>query len=221
MLTLVQYPNQQIFIIIVLILEAPYKNCSRRHFIFLLLSFEENKAWFFLWILCLAEDSLETLSLFFLWQTMKKYLWISSAAVAIGALRVNLLMTHFVCSHPITGYICSSYNGAFQGIRTDFPKGRNTTARSCTCEPEIIIFHPLMPSRLLHPYKLGESIHSFRGVWFFPSEGPRYNDSVCYNRFCCKIEFAVIKKLNMGPSKAWITDIFEQFFYKSYVFCIC
>ena len=31
---------------------------------------------------------------------------------------------------------------------------------------------------------------------------PRYNDSVCDQRFCCKIEFAVIKKLDMGPSKA-------------------
>ena len=28
-------------------------------------SFEENKAWFFMWILCLAEDSLETSSLIF------------------------------------------------------------------------------------------------------------------------------------------------------------
>ena len=27
------------------------------------------------------------------------------------------------------------------------------------------------------------------------TEAPRYNDSVCYQRFCCKIEFAVIKKL--------------------------
>ena len=25
---------------------------------------------------------------------------------------------------------------------------------------------------------------------------PRYNDSVCYQRFCCKIEFAIIKKLD-------------------------
>ena len=31
----------------------------------LLLSIEENKAWFFMWILCLAEDSLETSSLIF------------------------------------------------------------------------------------------------------------------------------------------------------------
>ena len=45
--------------------KVPNKNCSRRHFNFLLLSFEENKAWFFMWILCLAEDSPETSSLIF------------------------------------------------------------------------------------------------------------------------------------------------------------
>ena len=33
--------------------------------IFLLLSFEENKAWFFMWILCPAEDSLEASNLIF------------------------------------------------------------------------------------------------------------------------------------------------------------
>ena len=53
------------------------------------------------------------------------------------------------------------------------------------------------------------------------TEDPRYNDSVCYQRLGCKIEFAVIKKLGMNPSKAWITDIFEQFFYKSFYKCIC
>ena len=26
-------------------------------------------------------------------------------------------------------------------------------------------------------------------------EDPRYNDSICYQRYCCKIEFAVIKKI--------------------------
>ena len=46
-------------------LKAPNKNCSRRHFNFWLLSFQENKAWFFMWILCRAEDSLETSSLIF------------------------------------------------------------------------------------------------------------------------------------------------------------
>ena len=47
----------------VLTLKAPNKNYSRRHFNFLLLSFKENKTWCFMWILCLAEDSLETSSL--------------------------------------------------------------------------------------------------------------------------------------------------------------
>ena len=53
------------------------------------------------------------------------------------------------------------------------------------------------------------------------AEDPRYNDSVCYQRFCCKIEFVIIKKLDMDPSKALLTDIFERFFYKPYVLCIC
>ena len=34
------------------------------------------------------------------------------------------------------------------------------------------------------------------------TEDHRYNDSVCYQRFCCKIEFAVIKKFYMDLSKA-------------------
>ena len=38
--------------------------------------------------------------------------------------------------------------------------------------------------------------------------------SVCYQRFCCKLEFAVIKKLDIS------TDTFEHFFYKSYILCI-
>ena len=32
------------------------------------------------------------------------------------------------------------------------------------------------------------------------TEDPHYNDSVCYQRFCCKIEFAVIKKLDLDLS---------------------
>ena len=39
--------------IVGLTLKVPNKNCSRRHFNFAqLLSFEENKAWFHMWILC-------------------------------------------------------------------------------------------------------------------------------------------------------------------------
>ena len=43
------------------------------------------------------------------------------------------------------------------------------------------------------------------------TEDPDYNDTVCYQRFCCLIEFAVIKKYDMDLSKAWITASFEQF----------
>ena len=47
----------------ILTLKAPHKNCSSRNFNFLLLSFEENKALFFMSVLCLAEDSHKTSSL--------------------------------------------------------------------------------------------------------------------------------------------------------------
>ena len=46
---------------------------------------------------------------------------------------------------------------------------------------------------------------------FLFTEDPSYSDLVCYQRFCCLIEFAVINKLYMDPSKASITDTFEQF----------
>ena len=50
----------------------------------------------------------------------------------------------------------------------------------------------------------------------FHTENPRYNNSVCYQRFCCiKIEFAIIKKLYMDLSKASVMDTFEHFFNKS------
>ena len=56
----------------------------------LLLSFKANKAWCFIWILCLAEDSHEISSFIFsLKKKGKKYSWMSSAGVMIGALRVN------------------------------------------------------------------------------------------------------------------------------------
>ena len=34
------------------------------------------------------------------------------------------------------------------------------------------------------------------------TEDPRNNHTVCYQRFCCLIEFAVRKKLDEDPSKA-------------------
>ena len=40
------------------------------------------------------------------------------------------------------------------------------------------------------------------------TEGPCYNNTVCYQRFCCFIEIAVIKKLDMNLAKAWIMDTF-------------
>ena len=42
-----------------------------------------------MWILCLAEDSLKTSRIIFSEKTMEKYLWMSSAADMIGALRDN------------------------------------------------------------------------------------------------------------------------------------
>ena len=81
--------NLNIWAVWLLTLKAPNKNCSRWHFDFLLLSFEGNKAWFFM----LAEDSFETSSLIFSEKQWKKYLWMLSAAVMIGALRVKFLFS--------------------------------------------------------------------------------------------------------------------------------
>ena len=51
---------------------------------------------------------------------------------------------------------------------------------------------------LLHHFRsLSVSILSVEST-----EDPRYNDGVSCQRFCCKIEFAVIKKLDRDPSKA-------------------
>ena len=102
------YQGQSI-LIQALTVKVPKKHCSRRHFNFLLLSFKENKAWFFMWILCLAEDSLETSSLIFPEKQWKKYLWMLSAAVVIGALGVNfssnrLVLTFYSYAHKPTGY---------------------------------------------------------------------------------------------------------------------
>ena len=63
------------------------------------------------------------------------------------------------------------------------------------------------------------------GVKFYAREDPRYNDNVCYQRFfCCQIKFAVKKKLDRDPSKAWVTDTSVQFFLQIihfvYLFCI-
>ena len=55
-----------------------------------------------MWILCLAEDSLEVSSLIFSEKQWKKYLRMSSAAVVFGALRVkNDLKTTCFTDGPI------------------------------------------------------------------------------------------------------------------------
>ena len=56
-----------------------------------------------------------------------------------------------------------------------------------------------------------DAIHGKTATSYDHTESPRYNDSVCYQRFCCKIEFAIIKRLDMDPSKARIMDTFEGF----------
>ena len=74
-----------------LALKAPNKNCSRRHFKFLFLSFEEYDAR--KWRLdfsCEQRIHLKHQVLFSL-KNNEKYLCMSSAAVVIGALRVNSL----------------------------------------------------------------------------------------------------------------------------------
>ena len=57
-----------------------------------------------MWILCLAEDSLETSILVFSDKQWNKYLWMSSAAVMIGALRVKLSLCHFTKMIGIGGF---------------------------------------------------------------------------------------------------------------------
>ena len=42
---------------------------------------------------------------------------------------------------------------------------------------------------------------SFQNKAELYTEDPRFNDSVCYQRLCCEIEFALIKKLDMTHLK--------------------
>ena len=62
-------------------------------------------------------------------------------------------------------------------------------------------------------------ISHLKRVRDFGTEEPRYNDSVCYQRFCCEIEFAVIKKLDIDLYKASVMDTFEHFFI-NHTFCV-
>ena len=61
-------------------------------------------------------------------------------------------------------------------------------------------------------------ITSQLSIAIFDVQFHRYNDSVCYQRFCCKIEFAIIKKIDMDTSETRITDAFEHFM--NHMFCI-
>ena len=52
------------------------------------------------------------------------------------------------------------------------------------------------------------------------TEDPRYNDSICSQRLCCKIQFAVTKKLDRTHLKHEYWILLNSFFYyKSYVLC--
>ena len=53
-----------------------------------------------MWILCLAEDSLETPSLISL-KNSEIYLWMSSAAVVIGTLRVKIFTIEQKLAGPL------------------------------------------------------------------------------------------------------------------------
>ena len=62
-------------------------------------------------------------------------------------------------------------------------------------------------SNIYDSLSFSEDVCRYFIIYSFPyraqcTEDPRYNDSVCYHRFCCEIEFAVIKKLDVDPSKA-------------------
>ena len=57
-----------------------------------------------------------------------------------------------------------------------------------------------------HRHDRHKSLDSDEGTSYilfhtFSTEDPHYNDSIYYQRFCCKIEFAVIKKLDMTHLK--------------------
>ena len=65
------------------------ENCSKWHFHFFLSFYKQNKAWYFMWILYLAEHSHEISSLIFSEKQWKKNSIMSTAAVVTCALRVK------------------------------------------------------------------------------------------------------------------------------------
>ena len=84
------------YVLQTLTLKAANKNCSRRYFNYLLLSFEENN--YLIFHVNPSRGFYWNIKSYFLWKTMKKYLWMSSAAVVIGALRVKVYGLHLCFS---------------------------------------------------------------------------------------------------------------------------
>ena len=73
---------------------------------------------------------------------------------------------------------------------------------SCLGDVSVVCFKNVIAESLVHGSCYKFAIHSCLTVKYSNTEDPHYNDSVCYRRFCCKIEFAIIKKLDMGTSRA-------------------
>ena len=101
--------------------------------------------WFFTWILCLAEDSLETSSLTFSEKQWKKYLWMLFAAVVIGAFRVNKIIGLKTTKKCVWFSLFSLmiFFSWGQGIKIA-PR-----SKSCTILNSHAFFNPLLP--LPHP----------------------------------------------------------------------
>ena len=81
--------QQQITLFSVLTLKVPNKNCSRKHFN--LFNFHLSKKIRLMFHVNPLPSTGFTWNInsYFLWKTMKKYLWMTSAAVLIGTLRIN------------------------------------------------------------------------------------------------------------------------------------
>ena len=80
-----------------LTLKVPNKNCSRWHFNFYFYLSKKIRLDFHVNPL-LGRGFTWNTKFYFLWKIMKNYLWISSAAFLIGALRVNLFLTEHIGS---------------------------------------------------------------------------------------------------------------------------
>ena len=85
------------------------------------------------------------------------------------------------------------------------------------------LYHPYHKTRTLARNNLqwARSV-LMKLVLYTYTENTRNNDSVCYQRFCCKTEFAVIKKVDRTHLKHQSRiHLISFIYYKSYVLCIC